>query len=67
MRGRPSSSLSPPATPPPSPPSPPQRQREASFKFSKRLMKSKKLSSSVHGTLTQPVVYSISDDEQGLR
>ncbi|KAL2040648.1 hypothetical protein N7G274_006627 [Stereocaulon virgatum] len=63
MRGRPDSPLSPPATPPPSSP---QRHGDMSFRFSKRLMKSKKLSSSVHGTLTQPVIYDMSDDEQNL-
>lgn len=77
MPGRLNSPLSPPATPPLSPR---QTQREVSFKFSKQLMQSKKLSSSVHGgcsslmrhtrsdstlgTLTQPVVYDLSDDDR---
>ena len=79
MHGRPNSPLSPPATPPLSPH---RNQREVSFKFSRRLMRSKKLSSSVHGeyrpgftqqhtrtlyesgTLTQPVVYDLSDEDR---
>lgn len=52
----------------PTPPSTPPRsvsndQSRTSFIFSKTLMTSKKLSSSVHGTLTQPVVYDLSDDD----
>lgn len=52
----------------PTPPSTPPRsaqngQSRTSFTFSKTLMTSKKLSSSVHGTLTQPVVYDLSDDD----
>ena len=77
MPGRLNSPLSPPATPPLSPH---RTQREVSFKFSNQLMQSKKLSSSVHGrcrglmwhtrsdpnigTLTQPVVYDLSDDDR---
>jgi len=77
--GRPKSPLSPPVTPPRTPSS---VGNTASFQFSKRVMRSKKLSSSVHGkpevlrlvrqppvtdtnsgTLTQPVVYDLSDDD----
>lgn len=77
--GMPRSPLSPPATPPPINFS---SQNQAAFRFSRRLMKSKKLSSAVHGTasplsieqrtvidtfrlgtLTQPVIYHLSDDE----
>lgn len=61
MPGRLNSPLSPPATPPLLPH---RTQREVSFKFSNQLMQSKKLSSSVHGTLTQPVVYELSDDDR---
>lgn len=43
---RPQSPLSPPVTPPPAPP---QYLNTPAFKFSRRLMTSKKLSSSVHG------------------
>lgn len=54
---RPQSPLSPPATPPPLPP---QGLATPSFKFSKRLMNSKKLSSSVHGKPTWPDVSEVS-------
>ena len=50
---RPASPLSPPTTPPPSPP--PSSRLGASFKFSKQFMKSKKLSSSVHGRQTRSI------------
>ncbi|KAL6722217.1 hypothetical protein ACLMJK_001324 [Lecanora helva] len=58
--GRHKSPLSPPITPPQTPPP---TQNSGPFKFSECLMESKKLSASVHGTLTQPIVYDLSDDE----